>query len=182
MTVQTLGDQSCERRWYENDVTRPPFVVTALNSSFRRSEACPVPRYGAGNQRGRVAPTTPKHFQRPGPIFIPRCAGTSRHGRLVRKRVPDSDPGCIPAPAGYTNHVRANTGSRGSKERRSAGACPQPRPRDQPAGTGVLLGNLAILVLFIPTIESMPRTPIRGWNSEREGQTAIHIGKHPAPH
>ncbi len=41
------------------------------------------------------------------------------------------------------------------------------------AGTGALLGNLAILVLFIATIESVPRTPIRGRNSEREGQTAI---------
>ena len=28
------------------------------------------------------------------PIFIPRCAGASRHGRLVRKHVPDYDPGC----------------------------------------------------------------------------------------
>ena len=117
-----------------------------------------------------MAPTTPKHFQRPSLIFIPWCAGGSRHGRLVRKHVPDSDPGWIPAPAGDTNHVRANTGSRGSKERCSAGACPQPRPRDQPAGTGALLGNLAILVLFIPMIESMPRTPIRGRNSESEGK------------
>ena len=51
----------------------------------------------AGIQRGRVAPTTPKHLQRPGLIFIPRCAGASRHGRLVRKHAPDSDPGSIPA-------------------------------------------------------------------------------------
>ena len=49
---------------------------------------------------------TLKHFQRPGLIFIPWCAGTSRHGRLVRKHVPDSDPGWIPAPAGDTNHHR----------------------------------------------------------------------------
>ena len=28
------------------------------------------------------------------PIFIPWCAGGSRHGRLVRKHVPDYDPGC----------------------------------------------------------------------------------------
>ena len=33
----------------------------------------------AGIQRGGVAPITRKHFQRPGLIFIPRCAGTSRH-------------------------------------------------------------------------------------------------------
>ena len=80
--------------------------------SFRRSKACPVPRYGAGIERGRVAPTTPKHFQRPGPIFIPWCAGTSRHERLVRKHVPDSDPGwtvpatefVIPAFVGIPSH------------------------------------------------------------------------------
>ena len=80
----------------------------------------------AGIQRGRVAPTTPKHFQRPGLIFIPWCAGTSRHERLVRKHVPDSDPGWIPAPAGDTNHRRPSNDSRGPKERCSAGACPQP--------------------------------------------------------
>ena len=27
-------------------------------------------------------------------LFTPWCAGTSGHGRLVRKHVPDSDPGC----------------------------------------------------------------------------------------
>ena len=53
-----------------------------------------------------MAPTTPKHLQRPGLIFIPWCAGASRHERLVRKHVPDSDPGCalqstsMPAPHG----------------------------------------------------------------------------------
>ncbi len=26
-------------------------------------------------------------------LFIPWCAGTNRHGRLVRKHVPDYDPG-----------------------------------------------------------------------------------------
>ena len=60
----------------------------------------------AGIQRGRVAPTTPKHLQRPSPIFIPWCAGARRHERLARKHVPDSDPGCalqstsMPAPHG----------------------------------------------------------------------------------
>ena len=50
------------------------------------------------NPGGRVAPTTPKHFQRPGLIFIPWCAGASRHERLVRKHVPNSDPGrMVPA-------------------------------------------------------------------------------------
>ena len=78
------------------------------------------------NPGGRVAPTTPKHFQRPGLIFIPWCAGASRHERLVRKHVPDSDPGWIPAPAGDTNHRRPNNDSRGPKERCSAGAGPLP--------------------------------------------------------
>ncbi len=54
------------------------------------------------------------------PIFIPRCAGTSRHERLVRKHVPDSDPGWIPAPAGDTNHRRPNNDSPGSQERNVA--------------------------------------------------------------
>ena len=40
------------------------------------------------------------------PIFIPWCAGASRHERLVQKHVPDSDPGWIPAPARDTNHRR----------------------------------------------------------------------------
>ncbi len=39
-------------------------------------------------------------------IVIPSCAGASRHERLVRKHVPDSNPGWIPAPAGDTNHHR----------------------------------------------------------------------------
>ena len=60
------------------------------------------------------------------PIFIPWCAGSSRHGRLVRKHVPDSAPGWIPAPAGDTNHRRPNNDSRGPKERCSAGAGPLP--------------------------------------------------------
>ena len=81
----------------------------------------------AGIQRGRVAPTTPKHSHQPmHPIFIPWCAGASRHGRLVRKHVPDSAPGWIPAPAGDTNHHRPNNDSRGPKERCSAGAGPLP--------------------------------------------------------
>ena len=53
-------------------------------------------------------------------LFIPWCAGSSRHGRLVRKHVPDSDPGSIPAPAGDTNHRRPNNDSPGSQERNVA--------------------------------------------------------------
>ena len=54
--------------------SRYPFVI-------------PAPRFvipaKAGIQRGGVAPTTPKHFQRPSLVFIPWCAGASpRHERL----------------------------------------------------------------------------------------------------
>ena len=59
------------------------------------------------------------------PIFTPWCAGATRHERLVRKHVPDSDPGSIPAPAGVTNYRRPNNDSPGSQEKCSAGACPQ---------------------------------------------------------
>ena len=48
------------------------------------------------------------------------------HGRLVRKHVPESDPGWIPAPAGDTNHRRPNNHSPGSQEKCSAGAGPLP--------------------------------------------------------
>ena len=74
---------------------------------------------------GEAAQMTPKRFQQRAPIFIPWCAGTSRHERLVRKHVPDSDPGSIPAPAGDTNHRRPNNDSPASQEKCSAGACPQ---------------------------------------------------------
>ena len=48
------------------------------------------------------------------PIFIPWCAGASRHERLVQKHVPDSDPGwmvpvttvrfVMPASVGIPSH------------------------------------------------------------------------------
>ena len=47
-----IGTKACPGLRSRDEWFRPP------NSSFRRSKACPVPRYGAGNQRGRVAPTT----------------------------------------------------------------------------------------------------------------------------
>ena len=127
--------------WYES-MSRTPIRdewFPPPNSSFRRSEACPVPRYGAGIQRGRVAPTTPNHFQLPGLIFIPSCAGARRHERLVGKHVPDSDPGSIPAPAGDTNHRRPNNDSPGSQEQCSAGACPQPKAGQRPTGGPVFI-------------------------------------------
>ena len=96
---------------------------------------------------------TPEPFHQPMlPIFIPWCAGTSRHGRLVRKHVPDSDPGSIPAPAGDTNYRRPNNDSPGSQVRCSAGACP-------PLGSGWGVAESAApirctkpqLRLFIPS-------------------------------
>ena len=41
------------------------------------------------------------------PIFIPWCAGASRHERLVQKHVPDSDPGwMVPASRPFvSNHA-----------------------------------------------------------------------------
>ena len=93
--------------WYENGVTRPQVCLNATGPRF-------VILAEAGIQRGGAAPTTPKHFQRPGLIFIPWRAGTSRHERLVRKHVPDSDPGwmvpvttvglVVPASVGIPSH------------------------------------------------------------------------------
>ena len=83
--------------------------------------ACPQPGVVWGARMTPEPSHQPMH-----PIFIPWCAGASRHERLVRKHVPDSDPGSIPAPAGDTNHRRPNNDSPGSQEKYSAGACPQP--------------------------------------------------------
>ena len=44
----------------------------------------------AGIQRGRVAPTTPNHFQRPSLIFTPWRAAASSHLRAVRKQMASS--------------------------------------------------------------------------------------------
>ena len=76
-----------------------------------------------------MAPTAPKHFKRPGLIFIPWCVGTSRPERLVRKHVPDSDPGCalrstsMPALHGR-NVPNCRPMADGGTRRCSAGACP----------------------------------------------------------
>ena len=67
-----------------------------LISSLRRQpESCSAgacPPLGSGC---RVAePTVPIRCTNPQlPLFIPWCAGTSRHERLLRKHVPDPDPG-----------------------------------------------------------------------------------------
>ena len=76
-----------------------------------------------------MAPTTPKHFQRPGLIFIPWCAGASRHERLARKHAPDSDPGCAlqstSMPALHRRNLpNCRPMADGGTRRCSAGACP----------------------------------------------------------
>ena len=96
------------------------------NHSRRSKERCSA---GARPQPGEgwEAQTTPELFRQPAHlIFISWCAGDSGHERLVGKHVPDYDPGWTPARAGDTNHRRPNNHSRRSKERCSAGACPQP--------------------------------------------------------
>ena len=103
-----------------------------------------------------MAPTTPKHLQRPGLNFIPRCAGTSRHERLVRKHVPDYDPGCplqsTSMPALHRRNVpNCRPAADGGMRKCSAGACP-------PQGSGWGVAESAVLIrctkpqlrLFIP--------------------------------
>ncbi len=63
------------------------------------------------------------------PIFIPWCAGTSRHERQERKRVPDSDPGCaLQSTSMPVLHRRNVPNCRpmavGGMRKCSAGACP----------------------------------------------------------
>ena len=63
------------------------------------------------------------------PIFMPWCASGSRHGRLVRKHVPDSDPGCAlqstSMPALHRRNVPiCRPMVDGGIRKCSAGACP----------------------------------------------------------
>ena len=92
------------RHWYENGVTRPgecphstapALVVPAPHSSFRRrpesrgagtgkcrAGACPP----LGRRRGLAESAVPIRCTKPQfRLFIPWCAGASRHERLVRK-------------------------------------------------------------------------------------------------
>ena len=62
-------------------------------------------------------------------LFITWCAGTSRHGRLVRKHVPDSDPRCAPQSTSMPALHRRNLPNcrpmaDGGMRKCSAGACP----------------------------------------------------------
>ena len=57
---------------------------------FARRGACPP----LGSGWGLAESVVPIHCTKPQlPLFIPWCAGASRNERLVRKHVPDSDPG-----------------------------------------------------------------------------------------
>ena len=97
------------------------------------------------------------------PIFIPRCAGTSRHGRLVRKHVPDYDPGCARQSTSMPAlHRRILPNCRpmvdGEMRKCSAGACP-------PLGSGWGVAESAVpirctkpqLPLFIPSCAGCSR-------------------------
>ena len=109
-----VGRGKATRRWKK--LTRRPIFI--LLCGPRKAMVIPAK---AGIQRAWVGPMThqPSHQPTP-PIFTPWCAGARRHGRLVRKHVPDSDPGSFPAPAGDTNHRRPNNDSPGSQERNVA--------------------------------------------------------------
>ncbi len=90
------------------------------------------------------------------PIFMPSCAGASRHQRLVRKHVPDSDPGCAlqstSMPALHRRNVpNCRPMADGGMRKCTAGACPP-----QGSGWGVAESAVPIrctkpqLRLFIP--------------------------------
>ena len=100
---------------------------------------------------------TPEPFDQPmHPIFTPWCAAASRHERLVRKHVPDSDPGCalqstsMPALHGR-NVPNCRPMADGGMRKCSAGACPP-----QGSGWGSAKSTVPIrctkpqLPLFIP--------------------------------
>ena len=90
------------------------------------------------------------------PIFIPWCAGPSRDERLVRKHVPDYDPGCTLQSTSMPALHRRNVPNRrrmvdGGMRKCSAGACP-------PLGSGWGVAQSAVpirctkpqLPIFIP--------------------------------
>ena len=91
-------------------VVPAPFVVPAPHSSFRRkpeSRGAGIREYSAVEDFARRGPCPPlgsgwgvaesaAPIRRTKPqlqVFIPWCAGPCRHERLLRKHVPDSDPG-----------------------------------------------------------------------------------------
>ena len=86
----------------------------------------------------------PRRFQRRAPILMPWCAGASRHERLVRKHVPDSDPGCALQSTLMTalhgrNVPTCRPMADGGMRKCSAGACP-------PQGSGRGVAEPAVLI------------------------------------
>ena len=92
--------------------------------------------------------------------FIPWCAGGSRHERLARKHVPDSEPGCALQSPSIPALRRRNVPNcrpmvDGGMRKCSAGACP-------PLGSGWGVAESAVQIrctkpklrLFIPSYEN----------------------------
>ena len=99
-------------------------VESPPNSSFPRSKACPVPRDTGPESRGGVwvanDPQTPPPVSTS--IFIPWCAGGSRHGRLVRKWVvPVESP-----PPSFRDQKHAPDPDTGRESRGGAAGVPVP--------------------------------------------------------
>ena len=128
--VGALGRHAERNRW--------PAISSCrlLISSFHRSKACPVPRYGARihtlSHRVRtsiaISPTTSAR-QPPGPLRLWYENSVARLRQCLG--IPPISRTVIPAKAGI---------QRGGEGECSAGACPPPRARQQPASyvrTGV---------------------------------------------
>ncbi len=110
-------------------------------------------------------------------LFIPWCAGASRHERLVRKHVPDSDPGCAlqstSMPALHRRNVpNCRPMADGGMRECSAGACPPLGSggawQNPPCQFAVPNHSSGFSYLGVPApagmsdwYESMSRTPIR---------------------
>ena len=137
---------------------RPPawaivtkMMLPGFPSSFRRKPESRGGRGGRGgtNHTKSLPPTGAS-------IFITWCAGGSRHGRLLRKHIPDSDPGCALQSTSMPAFHRRNVPNcrpmvDGGMRKCSAGACP-------PLGSGWGVAESAVpirctkpqLRLFIP--------------------------------
>ena len=134
---------------------RPPasaigtkMMLPGFPSSFRLSPESGGGR-GGTNHTKSLPPTGAS-------IFIPWCAGASRHERLARKHVPDSDPGCALQSPSIPALRRRNVPNcrpmvDGGMRKCSAGACP-------PLGSGWGVAESAVQIrcakpqlrLFIP--------------------------------
>ena len=88
-THQSTHESRAAKRKSRNRRQSPQGQCSAVEDYARRG-ACPPLGSGRGvaESHARIRRTNPRLR-----IFIPWCAGASRHERLVRKHVPDSDPG-----------------------------------------------------------------------------------------